>query len=182
MSSVQLREAPAYARIASKVNATANREHLDGELRGASITDAEETLHIIGNINQITYSSYHKPEGRLNQAAKRRSRMKGAASLLFKPFTGLRGAFLDHVSPARNGKTFYEDNQQRRAIADMVHSDSDPWHEYEQLESDGEDDYPNPPSPKKKAVGTKLDAWFDRLTTAVEDSFAAQALFISTLQ
>ncbi|KAI8955791.1 hypothetical protein F4801DRAFT_175971 [Xylaria longipes] len=108
--------------------------------------------------------------------------MKDAASLLSRTVTGLRGAFSYHVSPASGKTTFDGDKQQRRAVADMLHSDLNPWHEYEQLASDTEDDNPPSQSPRKKTKRLKFDAWVGRLMTAVEDSFAAQAVFVRTLQ
>ncbi|KAI1753154.1 hypothetical protein F4782DRAFT_546070 [Xylaria castorea] len=108
--------------------------------------------------------------------------MKGAASLLSKTFTGLRGAFLDHVSPARNEVKFGENKQQLCGVADMLQNDLDSRHEYEQLASDTDDNNHISQSPRKKTKRPRFDAWVDQLTTAIEDSFAAQAVFVSTLQ
>ncbi|KAH8167348.1 hypothetical protein CIB48_g910 [Xylaria polymorpha] len=179
MSPAQPREAPTCGNIAHKVKGTPRKERPDRELRQTSTEDAREPLHTTDNINRITYSSHHKPEGTLNQTAKRRNKIKGAVTHLSKTFIGLRG-FLDQASPARNRTMFSEDKKQRRAIADMLHNDMDPWHEYEQLASDSEDDYPNPQSSKKKTMGTKFNAWVGKLTTVVEDSLAAQAVFVRT--
>ncbi|KAI0455981.1 hypothetical protein F5B21DRAFT_502730 [Xylaria acuta] len=179
MFPIQLREAPAYAYIARKVNTTPHREKPNRELRQTSTANAGEPLHINDNKNHITYSSHRKPEVRLDQVAKRRNKMKGAISLLSKTVTGLRAVFLDNVSPARNRTTFGEGKGQRRAVADMLHSDLDSWHEYEQLASDT--DNPTPQSPRNKTKGPSLDVWIDRLTVAIEDSFAAQAVFVGIL-
>ncbi|KAI0436883.1 hypothetical protein F4803DRAFT_540769 [Xylaria telfairii] len=168
-------EAPTCANIAHKVCETPRKERPDGELRQNSTDNPGEPLDTIDD------SLHHKLEARLSQTAKRRYRIKGAATLLSKTFTGLRH-ILDQASSARNRTMFSEDKQQRRAVTDMLHSDLDPWHEYEQLASDSEDDYPNPQSPERKTMGTKFNEWVGRLTTAVEDSLAAQTVLVRTLR
>ncbi|KAI0418762.1 hypothetical protein F5X98DRAFT_373575 [Xylaria grammica] len=62
----------------------------------------------------------------------------------------LRKAFVNYVSPAHEGTGYVGKELQKITIADTLHNDPGPWHEYGRLDSDTEDNGYNNSQPPKK--------------------------------
>ncbi|KAJ2981859.1 hypothetical protein NUW58_g6584 [Xylaria curta] len=144
-------------------------------------TDTQDLSYTLDDTNTSIYESHYRPQKRSKRKVQQCSKRKGAASRFSKALTGLWGAFLDYVSPAHNGTSFVEDKQWKRAATNMMCSDPGPWHEYARLDSDTEDENPNPRCLKRKTEGAKSKRWIKRLANAIEDSLASQGAVVGAL-
>ncbi|KAI1364265.1 hypothetical protein F5Y08DRAFT_339899 [Xylaria arbuscula] len=92
-----------------------------------------------------------KQETRPTHKEERRSKRRRVTAFLARALHNLREAFVNYVSPARDGTGFLRNELQAREIADILYDDPGPWHEYGVLDSDVEDDrYYKSNDPKKR--------------------------------
>ncbi|KAI0539360.1 hypothetical protein GGR58DRAFT_500213 [Xylaria digitata] len=126
------------AKCSTRYGARRHKTYSERELRPKNAANAQELSHPTVT-DDATYSPQNKPETRPPQAAKRGKR-KRTTSFLSKAFKGLREAFLNYVAPAYGGTAFIRKERQKSTIAEILHNDPGPWHEYGRLDSDTEDD------------------------------------------
>ncbi|GAW13109.1 hypothetical protein ANO14919_024870 [Xylariales sp. No.14919] len=147
MFTKEANEVPTWANKAghsTRNNTTRRKTHLSPP----TASKAREPLHPNREDN-ATCGLQRKPKSRPPQAPKCRKRKK-AALFFYKAFKGLRKAFVNYVSPAHEGTGYVGKELQKITIADTLHNDPGPWHEYGRLDSDTEDDGYNNSQPPKK--------------------------------
>lgn len=135
---------------ANTVTKTDHNAQLVGETRPIGASENRESSHSTST-DTTTYRYRREEETRPTYVVKRLNRRKKVAEFFSRAIHNLREAFVNYVSPARDGTPFLRNELQTREIADVLYNDPGPWHEYGMLNSDVEDDrYYKPHDPTKK--------------------------------
>ncbi|KAK5636588.1 hypothetical protein RRF57_012300 [Xylaria bambusicola] len=166
-------ERPRWANTTTKTDTSYHKALLDGEYFPVVAPKNRKPSHST-DTGATAYGPRYKQETSSTYTAKPRSRRKRMVGFLSRAIKNLRGAFLNYLSPAREGTTFLENEQQRRAIADILYDDPGPWHEYGKLDSDIEDDKYNSRCPKKTGPGKWFKTRSERLNTEQEAPCAVE--------
>ncbi|KAI0517240.1 hypothetical protein F5B22DRAFT_645874 [Xylaria bambusicola] len=160
-------EVPRWANKRTNTDNSCHNALLDGESRPI-IAPRNRKLPQSTDTGATAYDSRLKQETRPMYTAKPRSKRKTMVVFLSRAIKNLRGAFLNYLSPAREGTTFLENEQQRREIADILYDEPGPWHEYGKLDSDIEDDKHNSHFSKKKSLRKWFKTRSERINTEHE--------------
>ncbi|KAI0425623.1 hypothetical protein F5Y09DRAFT_352135 [Xylaria sp. FL1042] len=119
-------------------------------------------------LSHVTSTEANTYDSQYKQDTAPRSKRKRVALFLSKAFKTMRGAILNFVAPARDGTGFFQSEEQKDVFSHAMYNEAGPWHMYERLDSDNEDDRYSRRRPKKAREGR------GRLTAAHEDSSTSQ--------